>query len=181
MPFAGSCLTDVMTCWFSLSFIIVNEEHLCILVWLNKVHNWKTTVWAGISYTIQLLTNNWNNTLPALPIIKIIYIYISLQYLWTLLQHIFFKPQESFLNVGIVQREWQEVRERLLFAEALDKNLNSCDCRWDASLVGTRDNCQAKEENWEELFCSPIAPLNLCYDALNPHQSVLPLLALGCW
>lgn len=87
-----------------------------------------------------------------LPLIITIHISPLEVYLWTLLHHLVFKPQESFLNFGIIQREWQEVREGLLFPETLDEDLNSSDRRRDCSFLGTCDNCQANKERWEKIF-----------------------------
>lgn len=78
----------------------------------------------------------------------VVYLVVSFpqQYLWTLLQHFFFKSEESFLNLGMAQREGQEVCERLLFPKTFHQDLNSCDRRWDCGLVGSRDNCQQKKK-----------------------------------
>lgn len=67
-----------------------------------------------------------------------------LQYLWTLLQHFFLKFQESFLSVGMIQREWQEVRKRLLFPETIKQNLDSSERRGHCGFAETCDNCQTK-------------------------------------
>lgn len=73
---------------------------------------------------------------------------LLLQYLGALLQHLVFKAQESLLDFGIVQRKWQEMRERLLLPETLDEDLDSRDCGRDCSFVGTCDDCQEKEESY---------------------------------
>ena len=82
-------------------------------------------------------------------------------YLWTLFQYFVFKSQESFLYFGITQWERQEVRERLLFPETLDKNLNSGDSRWDCSFMGACDNCWTKEGSLEITLCFPESSLML--------------------
>lgn len=135
-------------------------------------YNWTTTTtcWNDLVLSSKWVFGCWIDTHKW-----------RIQHLCVLLQHLFFKFQKSFLNFGIIQREWQEVRERLLFPETLNKDLNSCDCWWHCSLVGTCDNCQTKEEIWDGIFWFPISLSNLFRNALNPHQSVLPLLVLGCW
>ena len=90
-----------------------------------------------------------------MPVIITIQLHFLPQYLWTLLQHLVFKSLESFLYFGITQRERQEVRERLLLPETLDKNLNSGDSRWDCGFMGTCDNCWTKEESLEITLCCP--------------------------
>ena len=72
-------------------------------------------------------------------------------YLWTLLQHLIFKSKESFLDFGISQRKWQEVRERLLPTETVEEDLNSSDGRWNGSFVGACDNCEKMEASWEKV------------------------------
>lgn len=102
-------------------------------------------------------------------------------YLGTLLQHFFFKSKESFLNRRMVEREWQEVCERLLFPKTFHQDFNSCDRRWDCRLAGSRDNCQQKKMvrqiRWVYIFTFPQAK----GEAAFPHRSVLPLLVSGCW
>lgn len=103
------------------------------------------------------------------------------QYLWTLLQHFFFKSEESFLNLGMAQRERQKVCEWLFFAKTFHQDLDSCDGWWDCRLVGSRDNCQqqkrAKRMNWiyemvmvvvmMVVFLSPpICPSTPCFGML---------------
>lgn len=58
-----------------------------------------------------------------------------------MLQHFFFKSQESVLNFTIIQWKWQKVGERLLPSEVLNKDFNSCDRRRYCSFVGACDDC----------------------------------------
>lgn len=80
------------------------------------------------------------------------YLHHLLMYLWTLLQNIIFKSEESCLNFGVIQRKWQEVCKRLLSPKTVNEDLDSCDCRWNCSFVGTCNNCQKKKEGQNKLF-----------------------------